>query len=375
MISSAMLCRTVTVTVDDPTARHLVTLPDWSGVVAAVSVNGAPAGPVYGLTGTLRRDERNVADTRDVYVQAEWPLAPAWMLSAGLRQGRVEMASRDAYLSNGDDSGSLDYRYTNPVLGLRWQPAGGLNLHLSAGRGHESPTLGELAYRPDGTGGFNTALKAQTSRQFELGAKWRRPGLDLDAAVFEARSDDELGVATNAGGRSSYRNVGRTLRRGLELGLGWQPAVAWQARLAASWLDARYRDSFLTCDGIPCAMPTAEVPAGNRIAGTPRESVFAELAWQGGAWGQPALEWRAVGSVAVNDRNTDVAGGYGTLALRWRKTYALGQGMAAELLLRVDNLADRAYAGSVIVNDANGRFFEPGAPRSLLLALRLTGAL
>lgn len=333
-----------------------------------------PAGPVYGVTGTLRREETNIADTRDIYAQAEWPLAPAWMLSAGLRHGRVEMASRDAYLSNGDDSGSLDYRYTNPVLGLRWQPAGGLNLHLSAARGHESPTLGELAYRPDGTGGFNTALKAQTSRQFELGAKWRRPGLDLDAAVFEARSDDELGVATNAGGRSSYRNVGRTLRRGLELGLDWQPAAAWQARLAASWLDAHYRDSFLACESIPCAMPTAAVPAGNRIAGTPRQSAFAELAWQGGAWGQPALEWRAVGRVAVNDRNTDFAAGCGSLALRWRKRYALGSGRSAELLLRVDNLADRVCAGSVIVNDANGRFFEPAAPRNMLLALRLRGA-
>jgi iron complex outermembrane recepter protein len=336
---------------------------------------GTAPNQVLGVTGALRRDETNDADTRDVYAQAEMPLATAWTLSAGLRHGRVDLASRDAYLSNGDDSGALDYRYTNPVIGLRWQPVRNLNLHLSAARGFESPTLGELAYRPDGSGGFNTALKAQTSRQVELGAKWRAPGLSLDAALFEARTDDELGVATNAGGRSSFQNVGRTLRRGLELGLGWQPAPAWQARLAANWLDATYQDDFLTCDGIPCAAPTATVPAGNRIAGAPRSGAFAELAWQGGVWGQPALEWHALGRVAVNDRNTDFAGGYGTLALRWSKSYALGSGMGAELLLRVDNLADRAYAGSVIVNDANGRYFEPGAPRSLLLALRISGAL
>lgn len=336
---------------------------------------GTAPNQVVGVTGALRRDETNDADTRDVYAQAEWPLAPAWTFSAGVRHGRVDLASRDAYLSNGDDSGALDYRYTNPVIGLRWQAAPGLNLHLSAARGFESPTLGELAYRPDGSGGFNTALRAQTSRQLELGAKWRAPGLSLDVALFEARTDDELAVATNAGGRSSFQNVGRTLRRGLELGLGWQPAPAWQARLAANWLDATYQDDFLTCDGIPCATPTTTVPAGNRIAGAPRAGAFAELAWAGGAWGTPALEWRAMGRVAVNDRNTDFAGGYGTLALRWGKTYPLGNGLDAELLLRVDNLADHAYAGSVIVNDANGRFFEPGAPRSLLLALRISGAL
>ena len=336
---------------------------------------GTAPDQVFGVTGRLRRDERNLADTRDVYAQAERPLGSDWALSAGVRHGRVALESRDAYLSNGDDSGRLDYDYTNPVLGLRWHASPGLNLYLSAARGFESPTLGELAYRTDGTGGFNDTLKAQTSRQFELGAKWRTHGLAVDATLFEARTDDELGVATNSGGRSSYQNVGRTLRRGVELGVGWQPAAGWQASLAASWLDATYRDGFLTCDGIPCSGPTAEVPAGNRIAGTPRRSAFAEIAWQGGDWGAPGLEWRAVSDVAVNDRNTDFAPGYGVLALRWTRGFALGGGTRAELLIRVDNLADRRYAGSVIVNDANGRFFEPGAPRSVLLALRLSGVL
>ena len=334
---------------------------------------GTAPDQVLGVTGSLRRDEVNRAETRDVYLQAEWALAPAWFATAGLRHGTVDLSAADAYLANGDDSGALDFRYTNPVLGLRWQPAAGWNVHLSAARGFESPTLGELAYRADGSGGFNTGLQAQTSRQLELGAKWRSGALALDATLFEARTDDEIGVATNAGGRSAFQNVGRTLRRGLELGSSWRPAPAWEARLSASWLDATYRDNFLTCAGIPCTTPTATVDAGNRIAGTPRESAFAELSWRDAAWGESGLEWRAVGRVAVNDRNTDFAGGYATAALRWRKAYALPAGLQLEWLLRIDNLFDRHHAGSVIVNDANGRFFEPGAPRSGLVALRLSG--
>lgn len=333
---------------------------------------GSAADAVFGVIGRLRRDETNSARSRDVYAQFEWPLADAWALSGGVRHGRVSLQSRDTFLSNGDDSGALDFGYTNPVIGVRWQAARGLHLHLSVGRGFESPTLNELAYRADGTGGFNTALKAQTSRQVEAGAKWRAAGIDVDATLFEARTLNELGVATNAGGRSSFRNVGRTLRRGAELGLGLALAPAWSTRVAASWLDATYQDSFLTCAGIPCAAPSVAVPAGNRIAGTPRANLFAELTWQGGAWGAPALEWRATGKVAVNDRNTDFAPGYGTLALRWSKAYRLGAGLRAEWLLRLDNLTDRHYAGSVIVNDANGRYFEPGAPRSVLVALRVS---
>jgi iron complex outermembrane recepter protein len=35
---------------------------------------------------------------------------------------------------------------------------------------------------------------------------------------------------------------------------------------------------------------------------------------------------------------------------------------------RVDNLTNKKYAGSVIVNEGNGRFFEPAAGRTWLLS-------
>ncbi len=335
---------------------------------------GSGAAQVLGVVGRLRRDELNQADSRDVFAQAEWAFAARWMALAGLRSGQVNLSARDRFLSNGNDSGDLSYRYTNPVLGLRWQPAAGVNLHVSAGRGFESPTLGELAYRADGTGGFNTALRAQTSSQLEAGLKWRLPGADIDVAVFEAQTDNEIGVATNAGGRSAFQNVGRTLRRGIESGLTWRLDRQWQARLAATVLQATYEDRFLTCDGIPCNSPTAVVAAGNRIAGTPPHWAYAELRRADARWGDVALEWRAVGAVAVNDRNTDRAAAYQLLAARWSRTWALDDGWRLESLLRVDNLMDRVHAASVIVNDANGRFFEPGTPRSLLLSLRMRKA-
>lgn len=334
---------------------------------------GSGAAQVVGVVGRLRRDEVNRARTQDVYAQAEWLPAAALALQAGVRHGRVKLGAQDAFLSNGDDSGRLAFDYTNPVLGLRWQLAPRLNLFASVARGFESPTLGELAYRADGTGGFNTALKPQTSRQAEAGLKWRAGAWQLDGTLFQVSTTDEIGVATNASGRSAFQNVGRTLRRGAELAVGWRPSGAWRVQLAASTLEATYQDSFLVCAGLPCSAPTLPVVPGNRVAGAPEGNAWAELAWQGGAWGEWALEARGLGRVAVNDRNSDFAAGHGVTALRWRKAYPLEGGYRAEWMLRVDNLADRHYAGSVIVNDANGRFFEPGAPRAVLLSLRVSG--
>jgi iron complex outermembrane receptor protein len=321
---------------------------------------GDGAERVLGVTGELRRDERNRVATRDVYAQAEVDLAPDWSATVGVRHGRIDFRSRDRYVraGNPDDSGRRDDRYTNPVAALQWRVRPGLNVYASAGHGYESPTFNELSYRPDGASGFNTGLQAQTSRQFELGAKWRERGgaLAVNAAVFHIRSDDEIGVAASSGGRTTFRNVGRTLRRGAEVDVRWRLAETWRAQLAASWLDATYRDDLL-------------VPVGNRIAGTLRHWGHVELAWRPRRGAELALEARAQGAVPVDDANSDFAAGHGLLALRARWTWALPAGRL-ELLGRLDNLADRRVVGSVIVNEGNRRFFEPAPGRTWLLSAR-----
>jgi iron complex outermembrane receptor protein len=189
--------------------------------------------------------------------------------------------------------------------------------------------------------------------------------------LFQARVANEISVLTNSGGRSSYQNVGRTERQGLELSGAWRPVGPWRAAVAMTWLDAHYQDPFLACAGTPCTAPSVAVPAGNRIAGTQRSSAWVELAWRDAAWGELGLEARGGARTAVNDVNSDFAGGYGLVALRWTQRFELPGGAHLELLARLDNLFDRRYAGSVIVNDGNQRYFEPGAPRSALLGLRL----
>ena len=334
---------------------------------------GTGAAQQLGVTGKLRRDERNRASTRDMYGQSEIDLAPDWTAVLGLRDGRVRFRSEDRYVVglNADDSGALSYGYTNPVAALQWRPTPALQLYLSAGRGFESPTFGELAYRPDGLPGFNTGLKPQTSRQVEAGVKWRPAGglVALDAALFEARTDDEIGIATNRGGRSTFRNVGRTQRQGGEVDVRWRIAPQWRAQVALTALQATYVDGFFVCRSLPCLNPDLPVPAGNRIAGTLARTGFAEVAWQPRPAVEIGLELKGQGRVPVNDVNSDFAAGFGLLALRAQWRLNLGAGRL-DLLARIDNLADRRVVGSVIVNEGNARFFEPAPGRSGLISAR-----
>lgn len=324
---------------------------------------GTGATQQLGVLGELRRDETNRVTTTDVYAQGELELSERWSATFGLRSGEVKFRSRDRYIvpGNGDDSGSTSDRYTNPVAALQFRATPTLNLYLSAGQGFESPTLNELAYRSSGSG-FNSDLKAQESTQVELGAKWRPAGtgLSVDAALFSAKTENEIGVLSNTGGRSVFQNVGDTTRRGAEVAAAWQISRALRSTLALTWLHATYDDS------------VGSVVAGNRIAGTSPRSAFAELAWRPLASERTELATEVLfrDKVAVNDANSDFAGAWSTVAVRAQHIIPLAGRSRVELLARVDNLFGREYAGSVIVNEGNSRFFEPGAPRTWLLSAK-----
>lgn len=325
-------------------------------------------GATLGVQGAIRRQESNRIEAIDPYVQTEFSLAPRWNMHGGVRASRVKFESRDAYIvgANGDDSGSASFSGVNPTVGLVFRPAANFSTYVSYGRGFETPTLTELAYRADGSAGVNTDLKAARSDNFEIGAKailaraWR-----INAAVFTTTTRDDIVVRTNAGGRSAFGNVARTRRDGIEASVNWRPAGAWSAYASVAAIDARFDSSFLTCGPPPCTTPALFVGAGNDLPGVPRQTAFVEVRHRA-PWADLALTWRAQASLPVNDRNTDRAGGYGVAALSVARSFDMAEARF-RAFLRVDNLGNRNYVGSVIVNEGNARFFEPAPGRTWLV--------
>lgn len=328
-------------------------------------------GPVLGVQGALRRDERNDVSNLDPYAQASWQITPRWTLDAGVRHSQVRFSSHDAYIvgPNPDDSGAAHYSATLPVAGVLFKASDVIHLYANAGRGFETPTLNELAYRPGGATGLNLGLKASTSVSVEAGVKARVAGVfDASFALFQTRSADEIATLTNVGGRATYQNVGATRRRGAEFGGSLDLATDLRAQVAATWLDAVYRNDFTTCVGSPCTVPNRPVAAGNRLPGVAKGSLFASLVWAPPAGWRGGVETRWLTKVYVDDANSDAAAGYAVAAAhvgyRWQAGPWTIDGFG-----RVDNLLDRATIGSVIVNEGNGRFFEPAPGRTWLASL------
>ena len=339
--------------------------------------NFTGSGSVLGVQGVLRRDEDNRAQNSDQYLQTQWDLSEQWAATAGVRQSKVTFRSQDHYTvaGNPDDSGHMAFSATSPVLGLMWKPTSATHLYVTAGQSFETPTLNEVAYKTtDGSAtGWNTGLKASQGRHLEVGLKQAlsiQSGLNV--AVFQTDTEDEIGVSRNERGRSSFQNVGRTRRLGAEASLQWRVAPTWSVYTSAAWTQARYRDSFQST-AVAGGTTTTVVPVGNDLPGVPSQTTYAELLWRPtNAW-QAAVEARHTGRIWANDINTEAAASYTLWALRAGWTQAFGD-WRLNTLLRIDNVTDQHYVGSVIVNEGNKRYYEPSPGRSALLSVQVTRA-
>ncbi len=332
-------------------------------------------GSTLGVQGALRRDENNAVTSTDEYLQGHWQLTPQWSFDAGVRHSSIHFSSADNFINatNPDDSGRARYAATLPVLGVMYAVNDQWHVYANAGRGFETPTLNELAYRANGATGLNFGLQSARSSSVEAGIKARPAGWgEFTAAVFRTGTENEIVTQTNLGGRSTFQNAGATRRTGVELAWSANFFENLKAQLAATELSATYRDAFKTCTATPCTAATqVSIPAGNRIPGIARGALFAGLNWAPALGLRGGVEARYLTRVVVNDANSDAASAFAVASAN--VGYVMGLG-AWELngFARVDNLLDRQYAGSVIVNEGNSRFFEPAPGRTWLAGVSAT---
>ena len=324
-----------------------------------VMVNGAPQ---YGEQGALRRNERNLMWNVDPYLQTQWQLTDKLSLDAGVRYSSVWFDSNDFYITpgNGEDSGDASHHKWLPAGSLKYALTDAWNVYLSAGRGFETPTINELSYRSDNQSGLNFGLKPSTNDTVEIGSKTRIGNGLLTAALFQTDTDNEIVVDSSSGGRTSYKNAGKTRRQGMELGLDQQFGESWRLTAAWTWLDATYRTN--VCGDASCN--------GNRIPGIARNMGYASFGYQPEQGWYAGSDIRYMSDIMANDENTAKAPSWTVVGLTTGYKWSYGR-MDMDLFGRVDNLFDREYVGSVIVNESNGRYYEPAPGRNYGIGLNL----
>jgi iron complex outermembrane recepter protein len=319
----------------------------------------------------VNRREINIAKNFDQYLQAQYAVANSIDIHAGIRRTKVDikvqdnlvdLAQQSTIAKYRDSSGKLSYEKTTPVVGAVWKINPMLNLYANYGKGFETPNLIEIAYDnvTNGTGP-NLNLTPSQSDNYEIGAKaFANSSTRINAAIFRTNTDKEIVVASS-GTYTTYQNAGKTKRQGIEASIDSQLANNFGIYGAYTFLDAKFDSTFSSAGNT--------VNSGNTIPGTYRQQIYGEVSWKYPELGfYTALETRYNSKVYVNDRNTDYSDSYTVVNLRAGFQQSVSNWKFSEFL-RVENIADKDYIGSIRVNDTNNRFFEPSPGRNWMVGV------
>lgn len=214
------------------------------------SFNKTPAGrDGFGaLTQTVFGDIRNMG----ARARAELQVARDVQLIAGVGAERSHIDVRQtgyAYPVGASPTLTLipaDRVFWNvaPEAALFWQAIDAVRLHARIGTGYGIPQAGNLFVTSAGVIGNNTALKQQRNTGVDVGAEVAI-GTRLKAELtgyYEWFSNETVSQSAGVNLLAYTSNVPKSVHRGVELGIGWQPVDGVKIDAAYSYNDHHYTD-------------------------------------------------------------------------------------------------------------------------------------
>ncbi|MGV8837845.1 TonB-dependent receptor domain-containing protein, partial [Cellvibrio sp.] len=314
----------------------------------------------FGTAGDLRRAEIGEVESRDIYSLIRINPTEKLLLHTGVRHADLDFVVEDRFIvaGNPDDSGARNYREDSFSIGGNYAITPEWELFASSGRGYETPTLTEMAYKT-GASGLNTGLEPATNRQHEWGINYNPDEMfELTLTQFFIDTENEIVVDQSVGGRTTFRNAAETEREGIELFGRYAINSNIRVQLGIQSLDALY---------------SAGQWDGSQLPGVAREQYQLGVQWLPFANDALQLDLGAQqrSRIYTADNNQVYVPDYYTFDVSARGTYS-GQSLQLDWWLKMANLTDENYVGSVIVNQSNGRAFEPALGRNVSAGIKLT---
>jgi iron complex outermembrane receptor protein len=336
--------------------------PAWLSMINRQFINEA------GQHGALSKDQEDAAVGLALYAEDALALTSRLTAVAGFRLDHSIRKSRDKFLSNGDQSDHREFNVLLPKLGVLYGlPSVQGQVYANASRSYEPPLLLELNSLT--VPGF-VDLEGQDAWQFELGVRGRAGAISWDVAAYNVELENEiLNVNVQPFPNApftvpTYRNSPRTRHYGLETGAEYH----FRGGIFHRGLDpddVRFRLSYTFAQYRFINDPQY---GDNAIPGAPEHHLQAEVRYQhpSGFSLAPRVEW-VPASYFIDSANDASNGSWATIGLR--AEYAMAR-IGLTTFAAAENLTDTRYSGSVQVDNAAGRSFEPSDARAFYVGVR-----
>lgn len=306
------------------------------------------------------------------FVQSAVDVMDRVTVTGGLRYDWVNFEAEDRLITttppNPDDSGRRLMQALSGSVGISVAPSDAATVYANVGTSFETPTTTELTNRPTAAGGFHPTLRPQKATNFEVGMRgdWRGR-VNYSAAVYQVNVRDALIPfqlpPPAPPGRVFFQNAGRSRHRGIELGA--TAALVSGLDLTTSWTYSDFVYSDYTTSG-------GRVLDGRALPGIPKSwlhiLVQARPGFARGAWVE--LEETQSSGYFVDDALDTRTSAWWTTTVRigWEGT--LGS-VRFRPFVGFNNVFNRSYVGSVVINAANGRYYEPAPGRNMYVGFSL----
>jgi iron complex outermembrane receptor protein len=294
--------------------------------------------------------------------------------------------------------GSVAWTFFNPKIGTRYDFGSGVSAYASIGRAGREPARSDMLQGEDNpTVAYDlTAVKPEEVVNLETGVEWTRPGLTLRGNVYSMAFRNEIAQTGELSeiGLPLRRNVDRSVRRGVEVDVTWQPLKPLQVRNAATFSYNRIRSWTQFYDVYDKAGAWVEATSLTHDNVTPlmTPAVIVSLAadYAPVKWLTLGGGGRYVGTTHLDNTNSSAFTAPSFFGLDADASISLGAflpfaaGAAPRLRVQATNLLDNrrmfpnGYSYQYFILDGGGamqpagtRYYYPQATRSVFVMLDL----
>ena len=257
-----------------------------------------------------------------------------------------------------DSSNMVNLDKLNPSLGLSYSINSTDNIFFSYGTSFETPTLNELSNNPDGSG-FNNDLKSNNSSNYEIG--WRKSfsNIIVEAVAYITNSDNEIlpYELEQFPGKNFYRNVGSTMRRGLELN---SQIFFKEGRLNLSYTLSNNQFKNFVIDGRNLS--------DNLIPGIPSQMLDLEMIFNLTRKRTLILTNRLIGERYADNLNETLIGSYNIFNIKYSKKVFRN----SEFFLGANNIFNQEYFDNIRINAFGKRYYEPAPKRNFYFGINFS---
>jgi iron complex outermembrane receptor protein len=304
----------------------------------------------FGLKGDRTLSQMENFDTTGIYLVSQTNFNSGLLLRYGIRY--------DINSIGIDSNKKVNLDKINPSLGLSYAINSSDNIFFSFGTSFETPTLNELSNNPDGRG-FNDDLKSNNAVNYEIGWRKSLSNIAFEAVAYITTSDNEIlpYEIELFSGKNFYRNVGSTLREGIEI----SSSVSFQGgmfNINYSLSKNRFKDFILDGDDL----------SENLIPGIPSQMLDLELLFKLSRKRTLILTNRLTGERYADNLNETLVSSYNIFNVKYSKEI-FKQSMFS---LGVINLFNEDFYDNIRINAFGKRYYEPAPKRNFYFGINFS---